>query len=64
MTDLQIDTTSPSVARIYDYWLGGKDLFEGMELQEPHLVPVNAWRTDQRPDFSKPSTIGVVAKAV
>ncbi|GAA3470907.1 SAM-dependent methyltransferase [Nonomuraea roseola] len=39
-------------------------LFEGMELQEPHLVPVNAWRTDQRPDFSKPSTIGVVAKAV
>jgi hypothetical protein len=24
----QIDTTKPNVARIYDYWLGGKDNFE------------------------------------
>ena len=26
--DVQLDTTVPHIARIYDYWLGGKDNFE------------------------------------
>ncbi|MFI6480532.1 SAM-dependent methyltransferase [Nonomuraea sp. NPDC050663] len=40
--------------------IGG--LFAGMELLEPELVPVKSWRTGVAPDYTKPTTIGVVAK--
>ena len=37
----QIDTKTASIARIYDYWLGGKDNFQAAELmiqQYPDIV--------------------------
>ncbi|MEV0586482.1 SAM-dependent methyltransferase [Nonomuraea sp. NPDC050310] len=36
--ELEIDTTKPSVARIYDYWLGGKDNFEVDRLAAEQLL--------------------------
>ena len=54
-----IDTTVAHSARVHDYWLGGKDnfaadreagdaevarFFDGLDLVEPGLVPVQQWR--------------------
>jgi O-methyltransferase involved in polyketide biosynthesis len=36
-----IDTTKPSVARIYDYWLGGRDNFEADREQAGKMVELN-----------------------
>jgi len=37
-------------ARVYDYWLGGKDetaqFFAGLNLVEPGVAGVSAWRPD------------------
>jgi hypothetical protein len=43
---LGIDTSQPNIARIYDYWLGGKDNFaaDDLTLVEPGLTDVWAWR--------------------
>jgi hypothetical protein len=56
----QIDTSVPQSARIWNYWLGGKDnypvdraagdqiagFFEGLELVEPGVVWCPRWRPD------------------
>jgi S-adenosyl methyltransferase len=51
-------TDVPHSARIYDYWLGGKEarskeeiaaMFGGRELIDPGLVLVNYWRPDGEP---------------
>jgi len=51
-----VDVSTPNVARMYDYYLGGKDNFEadrvaaeqvlahGFDLLEPGLVPKHEWR--------------------
>jgi hypothetical protein len=76
----EINTNVPQSARVYDYWLGGKDnfpadralgdaiakeggianvprsladtepFFAGLELVEPGLVPLAAWRPDPGAD--------------
>ena len=53
-----VDTTAAHSARVWNYWLGGKDnfapdriagdrlmeIFEGLELVEPGLVSCTRWR--------------------
>jgi len=56
-----IDTTVSHSARVWNYWLGGKDhypfvtlrspeqiaaFFEGLELLEPGVVSTTRWRPD------------------
>ena len=45
------DTTVAHPARVYNYWLGGKDNFAaayytGLEMVEPGLVQLPRWRPD------------------
>ena len=49
----EIDTTVPHSARIWNFWLGGKDNFEidrqvGMQLQETYPAIVDLARSDRR----------------
>jgi hypothetical protein len=38
----KIDTSVPNVARMYDYWLGGKDNISQMLLNAPHSARTDA----------------------
>jgi hypothetical protein len=35
-----LDTSRPSIARVYDYWLGGKDNFEADRQEAERLLQV------------------------
>jgi hypothetical protein len=37
------DPTRPNIARVWDYWLGGKD---GLEVVPPGVVAVRIWNGD------------------
>jgi len=56
------DITRPHIARIYDYWLGGKDNFEvaaffaGLEFLAPGVVPVQSWRPTSELDINSAPT--------
>ena len=43
---VSVDTSVPHIARVYDYWLGGKvaAFFAGLDLVEPGLVQLHRWR--------------------
>ena len=42
MTDLEgIDVTQPSIARVYDYWIGGKDNFASDREMGRRMAAVN-----------------------
>ena len=40
---VSVDTSVPHIARVYDYWLGGKvaAFFAGLDLVEPGLVQLH-----------------------
>ena len=55
ITDVRrLDTGTAHIARVYDYWLGGKDnfaaevtsFFDGLELVDPGVTPIQQWRPD------------------
>jgi hypothetical protein len=37
----ELDTSRPSIARVYDYWLGGKDNFEADRQEAERLLKIN-----------------------
>jgi S-adenosyl methyltransferase len=43
------DTSVAHSARVYDYWLGGKRFFTGLELAEPGIVQPQQWRPASPP---------------
>jgi hypothetical protein len=64
------DTSVPHIARVYDYWLGGKDnfaadregvtrLFEGLELAAPGVVRAPEWRPDTELEAASPAVLWV-----
>ena len=52
------DVSVPHIARIYDYWLGGKDNISQVVSVIPHSIPTGAIQLRQR-NNSKTGSIGV-----
>jgi O-methyltransferase involved in polyketide biosynthesis len=51
------DTSVPHIARVYDYWLGGKDNFAAADLRDPAAILAAAADTL---DFARPVAVMLI----
>ncbi len=57
-----IDITVPHPARVYDYWLGGKDNYRADREAEPGVVQISRWRPESDPGTGAAPLWGGVAR--